>query len=65
MVSGSYFNSTSVNALTTEHIIFVAVCHQEVNKINATRILIVNIQLLCWYLCSEIFVIFVTLYQEK
>ena len=47
MVSGSYLNSTSVNALTTKHIIFVAICHHEVNKINATKILILNIQLLC------------------
>ena len=47
IVSGSYLNSTSVNTLTTKYIIFVAICHQEVNKINATKILILNIQLLC------------------
>ena len=51
--------------MTAEHIIFVAICHQEVNKINATKILILNIQLLCWYLCSEIFVTFLIVYQEK
>ena len=47
MVAGLYLNSTSVNALTTKHIIIIAICHQEVNKINATKILILNIQLLC------------------
>ena len=47
MVSGSYLNLISVNALTTKYIIFVGICHQEVNKMNATKILILNIQLLC------------------
>ena len=65
MASGSYLNTTSVNAFTTKHIIFIAICHQKVNKINATKILILNRQLLCWNLCSEIFVIFLTVYQEK
>ena len=47
MVSGVYLNSKSVNALTTKHILIIAICHQEGNKINATKILILNIQLLC------------------
>ena len=47
IVLGLYLNSTGVNALITKYIIFVAICHQEVNKINATKIVILNLQLLC------------------
>ena len=50
MISASYLNLTSINALTTKHMIFVAICHQEL-KINATEILILNIQPMIQLLC--------------
>ena len=51
--------------LGRQNIIFVAVCHQEVNEINTIKILISNIQLFFYIYAQKYLLYFLTVYQEK